>query len=120
MCCFYWIPTAYRVILGCRTDLFWLLARSVALPRATMAQVSPADLKSLPNLPGYTFPEWLGIGVCMRFRPVPSPFWPPERGDSLRIRRFKLDSQVQGQLSKGQLMEPGERSADRAEGGLLT
>eukprot|EP00434_Breviolum_minutum_P031182 symbB.v1.2.027577.t1/scaffold2840.1/size69153/2 len=29
-----------------------------AFSDASMAQVSPADLKSLPNLPGYTFPEY--------------------------------------------------------------
>ena len=33
------------------------------------AQVSPADLKSLPNLPGYTFPESLSRSVWLEAPP---------------------------------------------------
>ena len=49
----------YIIVFGLSIGPLWLIA-PVALQRATMAEVSPADLKSLPNLPGYTFPERLG------------------------------------------------------------
>ena len=37
--------------------LVLIAADVLCFSMTAQAQVSPADLKSLPNLPGYTFPE---------------------------------------------------------------